>query len=130
MWILRRYLGLFCLFFSLNAVAVDPFDSSQRQTGENRINLPKIRKVQCAFDEPAFATETAFEQLKLVGVVLYKNMPEALFLDSRQQLIVVKQGHRLGLEGYLLQQIQKNGVVLLRPKTGQCDQNEPVALQF
>ncbi|VEH64940.1 Uncharacterised protein [Rodentibacter pneumotropicus] len=38
------FLGLCCLFSCLNAVATDPFDRSQRQTGENKMNLPKIRK--------------------------------------------------------------------------------------
>lgn len=129
MWIPRHFLGLCCLFFCLNAIAADPFDRSQRQT-ENKMNFPKIQKEKCVFNEPSFATESAFEQLKLVGVVLYKNRPEALFLDSHQQLIVIKQGYRLGQEGYLIQQIGKNGVKLLRSKTGQCEQTEPLELRF
>ncbi|OOF83745.1 hypothetical protein BKG93_09495 [Rodentibacter ratti] len=130
MWISRHFLGLCYLFFCLNAVATDPFDRSQRQAGQNKMNLPKIQKEKCVFNEPSFATESAFEQLKLVGVVLYKNRPEALFLDSQQQLIVIKQGYRLGQDGYLIQQIGKNGVKLLHSKTGQCEQTEPLELRF
>ncbi|THA10941.1 hypothetical protein [Rodentibacter pneumotropicus] len=130
MMISRYFLGLCCLFSCLNAVATDPFYRSQRQTGENKMNLPKIRKEKCVFNEPSFAIESAFEQLKLVGVVLYKNSSKALFLDPHQQLIVVKQGYRLGQEGYLMQQIGRNGVKLLRSKTGQCEQTEPLELRF
>ncbi|OOF84993.1 pilus assembly protein PilP [Rodentibacter ratti] len=130
MWISHHFLGLCCLFFCLNAVATDPFDRSQRQAGQNKMNLPKIQKEKCVFNEPSFATESAFEQLKLVGVVLYKYRPEALFLDSQQQFIAVKQGYRLGQEGYLIQQIGKNGVKLLHSKTGQCEQAEPLELRF
>ncbi|WP_077418395.1 pilus assembly protein PilP [Rodentibacter rarus] len=126
----RHFLGLCCLFFCLNAVATDPFDRSQRQMGENKMNLPKVRKEKCVFNEPSFAVESAFEQLKLVGVVLYKNRSEALFLDAQQQLIVAKQGYRLGQEGYLIQQIGKNAVKLLRSKAGQCEQMEPLELRF
>ncbi|MBF0752286.1 MULTISPECIES: pilus assembly protein PilP [unclassified Pasteurella] len=126
----RHFLELGCLLFSLNAVAADPFDHTQRQTGENKVNLPKITKEKCAFKEPSFATESAFEQLKLVGVILYKNRPEALFLDPQQQLIMVKQGYRLGQEGYLVQQIEKSGITLLRSKVGQCEQTTPLELKF
>lgn len=126
----RHFLGLCCLFFCLNAVATDPFDRSQRQMGENKMNLPKVRKEKCVFNEPSFAVESVFEQLKLVGVVLYKNRSEALFLDAQQQLIVAKQGYRLGQEGYLIQQIGKNAVKLLRSKAGQCEQTEPLELRF
>ena len=61
---------------------------------------------------------------------MYKQVPEALFLDDRQQLITAKQGHRLGRESYLLQQIGKNGVRLLRPKAGQCEQTESLDVRF
>lgn len=124
------FLGLYCLLLCFNAQATDPFDYHQRQTGENHLSLPKIQKEKCVFKEPAFATETAFIQLKLVGIVLYKNRPEALFLDPNQQLIAAKPGYRLGQEGYLIKQIGKNGVELLHSKTGQCEQTATLVLRF
>lgn len=126
----RNFTGFFCFFVCLNVFAADPFDHSQRQMAENPTNVAQENTTACQFDEPAFATETPFEQLTLVGVVLYKQAPEAFFLDGQKQLILAKQGFRLGQEGYLLQQIGKEGVKFLRPKAGQCEQTEVVERHF
>lgn len=128
--IFRYFLGMISLCFCLQTIAADPFDSAQRQLTEPNLKAPKTARSTCVFNEPVLAAESAFEQLKLVGVVLYKQTPDALFLDMRQQLIVVKQGMRLAQEGYLLEQIRKDGVKLQRSKAGQCDQMESVELKF
>lgn len=117
-----------CLFIAGFAQAADPFDRTQRQSSEN--SPLRVQVTHCSFSETSLAAESHFEQLKLVGVVLYKKVPEALFLDMRQQLIIAKQGNRLGMEGYLLQKIDKQGVQLLRQKQGQCEQTEPVEIRF
>ena len=121
---------LLCCVWTGNVSATDPFDHSQRQLTEKPTSSAKRHKTTCVFKEPVFAAESAFEQLKLVGVVLYKQVPEALFLDMRQQLIIAKKGYRLGQEGYLLEQISKNGVQLSRFKARQCEQTESVNLRF
>ncbi|AOF53024.1 hypothetical protein AC062_0930 [Pasteurellaceae bacterium NI1060] len=53
-----------------------------------------------------------------------------MFLDINQQLIVVKQGQRLGQEGYLLQQIHKDSVHLQYSKSGRCEQTDQLDLRF
>ena len=123
------FLGLICVSMCFQALAVDPFDRTQRQAAENPVT-PLNRANTCTFKEPTLAAESAFEQLKLVGVVLYKQQPETLFLDMRKQLVIAKPGYRLGQEGYLLQKISKQGVQVLRPKQGQCEQAESVDLRF
>lgn len=123
-----HYVLITCLFSAWLAQAADPFDRTQRQSSENL--QPRVQRSHCTFSEPSLAAESDFEQLKLVGVVLYKTSPEALFLDMRQQLIIAKQGNRLGQEGYLLQKISKQGVQLLRSKQGQCEQSEPFEIRF
>ncbi|OOF65673.1 hypothetical protein [Rodentibacter sp. Ppn85] len=130
MSILRHLLSLCCLFFSLNVIAIDPFNHLQRQSEKKPIEGAKIQTTKCAFNEPSFASESPFNQLKLVGVILYKQSPEAWFLDINQQLIVVKQGQRLGQERYLLQQIHKDSVHLQYSKSGRCEQTDLLDLRF
>ncbi|QIA77199.1 pilus assembly protein PilP [Rodentibacter caecimuris] len=127
--IFRHLLSLCCLFVSLNVIAVDPFNHSQRQP-EKLIEGAKTQTTKCAFNEPSFASESPFNRLKLVGVILYKQSPKALFLDINQQLIVVKQGQRLGQERYLLQQIHKDSVHLQYSKSGRCEQTDQLDLRF
>ncbi|QPB41525.1 hypothetical protein [Rodentibacter haemolyticus] len=126
----RFYYSGFCFLVCLESIAADPFDRLQRQSADSNISQSKIPSTKCVFDEPSLAMESTFEQLKLVGVVLYKNIPEALFLDPNQKLIVAKQGYRLAQEGNLLQQIRKDGVALLRAKAGQCEQTEKLEVRF
>lgn len=128
--IFRYLLSLCCLVLSLNVVATDPFDRSQRQQSEKQpIELAKTQ-TKCVFNEPVFAPESSFNQLKLVGVILYKSSPKALFLNMNQQLIAVKQEQRLGQEGYLLQKILKDGVHLLFSKSGRCERTERLDVRF
>lgn len=122
--------GLLYLIFSIESFAADPFDRTQRKSSDEAMPNAKIQTTKCVFNEPILAAESTFEQLKLVGVVLYKQQPEALFLDSRQQLVIAKQGARLGLDGYLLKQIRKSGVTVQRAKAGQCEQTEAFDLRF
>ncbi|WP_226691995.1 MULTISPECIES: hypothetical protein [Rodentibacter] len=126
----RFYYAGLCFLICLESIAADPFDRLQRQSADNAISQSKVQRTRCVFNEPSLATESAFEQLKLVGAVLYKHTSEALFLDSNQKLIVAKQGYRLAQEGYLLQQISKDGVVLLHAKAGQCEQTEALEVRF
>ena len=125
---LQHYILIAGFFIVGFAQAADPFDRTQRQSSENL--QARVQSSHCTFSEPSLAAESNFEQLKLVGVVLYKASPEALFLDMRQQLIIAKQGNRLGQEGYLLQKISKQGVQVLRPKQGLCEQSEPFEIRF
>ncbi|OOF55450.1 hypothetical protein BKK56_05960 [Rodentibacter genomosp. 2] len=128
--ILRHLLSLCCLFVSLNVIAVDPFNHSQRQSEKKLIEGAKTQITKCTFNEPSFASESPFNRLKLVGIILYKQSPKALFLDMNQQLIVVKQGQRLGQERYLLQQIYKDSVHLQYSKSGRCEQTDLLDLRF
>ncbi|OOF57441.1 hypothetical protein [Rodentibacter myodis] len=126
----RFCVWLGCLFVCCTTTAADPFDRSQRQAAENARPQTTSQPTKCMFNESLLAAESTFEQLKLVGVVLYKKEPEALFLNNAQKLVIAKLGERLGAEGHLLRQIRKDGLSLAYSKPGQCEQTENVEMKF
>lgn len=89
---------LFCTLFFWSFAFADPFypQETKEQTVETTENLAKNSEEQTACPIPdtsnAVAFNGQFNELTLVGIVKIDEMFSALFIDSKQQLLALKQG--------------------------------------
>ena len=102
------YLLPICLFTG-SLWAADPF--YRQGTSTSATTVVSNQNGACALTEGTVAGNIPFNQLKVVGAVLYKTMPEAYFVDTQGQLFNLKIGERVGLEGYRLGKLDNSELI-------------------
>ena len=83
----------------------------------------------CVYSEPRLAEERPLAQLHIVGVVQYGKQAEVLFNDDGH-ILSAQVGQRIGKEGYLIEKVSKNSVMLQGYKVGQCEQTTSIIMRF
>ncbi|ABR74062.1 hypothetical protein CBG46_01830 [Actinobacillus succinogenes] len=109
--------------------AADPFDKNRRGDAppEQAIAIPSAQR--CHSHNSALAEHINFKRLKLVGVLLEKERPKALFQIDEKQIVTAKQGDFIAQEHLQIQQITKTVVQLNRWRLD-CDNPERLTLKF
>ncbi|MDO5054893.1 MAG: pilus assembly protein PilP [Pasteurella oralis] len=102
------------VFSFVLSVQADPFDRTQRQ--EQRHVVLKTEKsmllTSCNIAQSALFPTDSLDELKLIGVLQQQTEWQALFVNAGKQLQSASLNQLLTPEGFLIQQISKQGVTL------------------
>ncbi|WP_439234538.1 pilus assembly protein PilP [Lonepinella koalarum] len=113
---LTKILSLIMLLCCAFAIAQqnDPFDKNQRgQSTESANNLPKIQITQCNEKQANIMPNSPFNQLKIVGILLFKDKKQILLQNKEGEIDSAKEHDLVGMESYSLQRITKTDVEFL-----------------
>lgn len=120
---------LIACLLSANVWGNDPFDRLQRQQPPETEPTPALH-IATACTPAMLAADVPLHKLKLVGVMLFKSSALALFTDDGGQIYVVPQRAWFAEEGFQLEKISKNHVLVTRQTGAQCAQTETREIRF
>ncbi|MFQ1049019.1 hypothetical protein ACIRXL_02795 [Avibacterium paragallinarum] len=83
-----KKLILFLFFVSYTVFGQDPFDRTRRgiKSDTSTIN----NSYSCSSSHRIFSENTAFQLLKLIGVIEFKNEKNVMFLDQEKKIMMLR----------------------------------------
>ncbi|KOE63688.1 hypothetical protein [Aggregatibacter actinomycetemcomitans] len=119
------------VLFSLSVTANDPFDKTQRGTTASNASLKDTtRVIQCYKGTEAIFPSTAFNQIRIVGVLQHQKDWQLLLLTDNQ-VNLAQQGDFVAAESLKIEHIGKQEIRFLRWDNPQnCELSTTLNIKF
>lgn len=117
---------------SIATYANDPFDKAQRQTRtahseeNNRIHHSN----RCHTNEDAIFTDTPFNQLKIVGILQYKDQPQIFLVDKNNVVHSATEGRFVAQERLRIQNITPRHIRFQQWNNANCEEPQSFIIKF
>ncbi|WP_386694754.1 pilus assembly protein PilP [Lonepinella sp. MS14435] len=121
---------IIALFCSVALAKTDPFDKNQRtQDMVQSDNTAKTQTAQCLQKHANIMPKTPFNQLTLIGILLFKDRKQILLQNKNGEIDSAKEHDLIGIDSYQLQNINKTQAEFLTWKAD-CSAGEVIILKL